>query len=192
METFRRVMDVNFFGMVAVTKKVLPLIRKAKGRVVNIASVLGRVSLRGTDAYTSSKHAVEGFSDSIRLSMKPWKCKVVIIEPGVMNTPLLKPPPEVLAKAIAETPEDVRRDYGDDYMKVNTSRNLEIAIKLAQDPNFVVNALVTAVSAVHPKSRYQVGWDAKLIFIPASIMPAVISDFVLGATVRWKRAATAE
>jgi len=179
-------MEVNFFGLVAVTKKFLPLIRKAKGRVINIASICGRLSLRGVDAYTSSKYAVEGFSDSIRKTLKPWGCKVVIIEPGVMDTTLLRPPPEQIIKANSEIPEDIKNDYGEDYMTVNMTKNLKFSHKVAQNPNYVVNALVNAVSAVYPKARYLVGWDANLVFGWVSILPANISDFILSLPLTWQ------
>jgi len=192
METFRRVMEVNFFGLVTVTKKFLPLIRKAKGRVINIASVCGRLSLRGVDAYTSSKYAVEGFSDSVRQSLKPWGCKVVIIEPGVMDTPLLRPQPEQFTKANSEIPEDIKNDYGEDYMPANVKKNLDFSHKIAQNPKYVVNALVTAVSAVYPKSRYLVGWDANLIFSWVSLLPAGISDFILGLPAPFQLPATCQ
>ncbi|NWT21656.1 RDH7 dehydrogenase, partial [Vireo altiloquus] len=85
MEDFRRVMAVNAFGVIEVTLQLLPLLKRARGRVVNTSSVLGRVSANG-GGYCPSKFCVEAFSDSLRRDMRHFGVKVSIIEPGFFKT----------------------------------------------------------------------------------------------------------
>ena len=89
LDSFRRMYDVNVLGLVAVTKSVLPLIRKGRGRVVNVASIAGRMGLPNQPAYCATKFAVEGFSDVLRKEMLPWGVTVHIIEPGIFKTTAL-------------------------------------------------------------------------------------------------------
>jgi len=131
MKTFKRVMDVNFLGMVALTKKVLPLIRKSRGRVINIASILGRYASRGFDAYIASKFAVIGWSDCLRQSLSVWGCKVITIEPGVMNTNLLNNLVYSFDDDFSKSTEEVKADYGRDYVK-NATRLLNLIEKKSE------------------------------------------------------------
>nr|KAG5693090.1 hypothetical protein BaRGS_014040 [Batillaria attramentaria] len=82
MSQYLRVANVNLFGMVRTTRAFLPLIRQAKGRIVNVSSVKGRVSTPRSAAYNISKYGVETFSDIVRLEMHQFGVKVIIIEPG--------------------------------------------------------------------------------------------------------------
>ncbi|XP_057379581.1 D-beta-hydroxybutyrate dehydrogenase, mitochondrial-like [Daphnia carinata] len=74
--------QVNFMGMLRVTKAFLPLIRQAKGRIINITSANGNWCLPGLSVYCGTKHAVEGFSNTLRIEMRPWNSKVILINPG--------------------------------------------------------------------------------------------------------------
>ena len=84
----RRGFDVNFFGLVEVTQTFLPLIRKTKGRIVNISSTSGLIPAPFLGAYSASKYAVETFSDCLRWELAPAGVKVIVIEPGPIATPL--------------------------------------------------------------------------------------------------------
>ncbi|CAI9610992.1 unnamed protein product [Staurois parvus] len=85
---FRKVLDVNLLGMVDVTINLLPLIRKSQGRIVNVSSIAGRVTLCG-GGYCLSKYGVEAFSDSLRRELKPFGVKVSIINPDFFRTSIL-------------------------------------------------------------------------------------------------------
>lgn len=85
-------LNVNVFGIAAMTKTFLPLLRRAKGRIINVASVAGRLGTPGTSSYNASKFAVEGLSDAWRRELAIWGIDVVIIEPGIMKTPLWDQP----------------------------------------------------------------------------------------------------
>ena len=79
---FSQLASVNLFGAIRVTKAFLPLIRKNKGRIINVASILGRVAAPFVGAYCITKHGLEAFSDVLRLEMKPFQVQVSTIEPG--------------------------------------------------------------------------------------------------------------
>ena len=89
MSTYRGMFDVNFFGLVEVTKEFLSLIRLGRGRIIMNASVIGFMAFPFMANYSSTKHAVEGFSDSLRREVMPYGVKVSILECGLIATPLL-------------------------------------------------------------------------------------------------------
>lgn len=86
VEEMKRVVDINLWGVVSITKAFLPLLKRTKGRVVNVASCLGRVVVPGAAAYCISKFGVQAFSDALRNEMRPFGVTVHIIEPGFFKT----------------------------------------------------------------------------------------------------------
>ncbi|KAM5179746.1 retinol dehydrogenase 7-like [Mantella aurantiaca] len=177
---FAKVLDINLLGLVDVTLNLLPLIRKARGRVVNITSVAGRLTI-SPGGYCMSKYGVESFSDSLRCEMKPFGVKVCIIEPGFFNTRLTNA--EVLKaylkKSWERTTEEVRRSYGEQYYLKSLNAIEKIPPITNKKVHLVPEAIEHALTAVHPWTRYSVGWDAKLILLPLSYFPTFIMDFLL-------------
>ncbi|XP_077339665.1 retinol dehydrogenase 7-like [Lithobates pipiens] len=177
---FAKVLDINLLGLVDVTLNLLPFIRKARGRVVNIASIAGRFTL-SPGGYCMSKYGVESFSDALRREMKPFGVKVCIIEPGFFNTQLTNT--QALKADIQRTwgkaTEEVRQSYGEEYY-LQSLKCID-AVKLVCNNNLqlVPQAIEHALSAVHPWTRYSVGWDTKLIYLPLSYFPTFIIDFLL-------------
>jgi len=90
LDMFKFVMDVNFFGYVSMVKALAPLLRRGYGRVVNIASVAGFAPATSTAAYAASKHAVEAFTDVLRMEMEPFGVAVTCIEPFFMKTNIIQ------------------------------------------------------------------------------------------------------
>ena len=87
IEAYRNQFETNFFGTVATTKAILPAMRsRGSGRIINISSISGRIGFPGLSAYASSKYALEGFSESLRLELKPFGIEVILIEPGSYKT----------------------------------------------------------------------------------------------------------
>src|SRR5262245_5535409 len=85
---WRKQFEVNVIGQVAVTQAFLPLLRVGRGRIVNIGSIAGRSALPFTSPYCSSKFALEGLSDSLRMELRQWGISVSIVEPGSIRTPI--------------------------------------------------------------------------------------------------------
>lgn len=87
IEDYRLQFETNFFGLIAVTQAVLPIMRlKKQGRIINMSSISGRFGFPGLSAYVASKHALEGYSESLRLELKPFGIDVSLIEPGSFQT----------------------------------------------------------------------------------------------------------
>ncbi|QCJ42850.1 SDR family oxidoreductase [Bacillus sp. S3] len=87
IEEYRQQFETNFFGVISVTNAVLPFMRtKKQGRIINMSSISGRFGFPGLSAYAASKHALEGYSESLRLELKPFGIDVTLIEPGSYQT----------------------------------------------------------------------------------------------------------
>ena len=105
IDEFRRQMEVNLVGQVAVTQAFLPLLRTARGRVVNIGSIGGRVALPMLGPYAASKHAMEGISDSLRRELRPWGMQVSIVRPGPIATDIWESGNATADELLARMPE---------------------------------------------------------------------------------------
>ncbi|KAM9346837.1 retinol dehydrogenase 1 [Symphorus nematophorus] len=181
LEDFTKVLDVNLIGVIDVTLQFLPLLKKAQGRVVNVASILGRLSLTG-GGYCLSKFGVEAFSDSLRRDMRHFGIKVSIIEPGFFKTAVTQV--DIIAADLkrlwSRLPQDVKDSYGrtyfDDYMK---AQDFSLGILCSPDISKVTRCMEHALTARFPRTRYGAGWDAKLFWIPLSYLPSFVSDFVV-------------
>ena len=90
LDALRHQLEVNVVGQIAVTQAFLPSLRKARGRIVNIGSLSGLISSPFTGAYSASKFALEALTDSLRMELRPWKIQVSIVEPGFIQTPIVK------------------------------------------------------------------------------------------------------
>ncbi|XP_076603104.1 retinol dehydrogenase 7-like isoform X2 [Chaetodon auriga] len=181
IEDYKGMLSVNLCGVIDTTLSVLPLIKMARGRVVNVSSVFGRISLFG-GPYCVSKYGVEAFSDSLRLSMAPFGVKVACIEPGffktnVTDTVMVR---KNVMKLWDRLPQNVKDDYGTDFLKLSLAK-LDERFRLLSDGDLmkVVSCMEHAISAVHPRTRYSPGWDAKFFWLPLSYMPTCISDTFL-------------
>ncbi|MDZ5473876.1 oxidoreductase [Bacillus sp. 31A1R] len=101
LDEYRKQFETNFFGLIAVTQACLPFMReKQKGKIINISSISGRVGFPGISPYVASKHAVEGFSECLRLEMKPFGVEVILIEPGSYKTNIWSTGKQVTEKSL--------------------------------------------------------------------------------------------
>ncbi|MGB0978085.1 MAG: oxidoreductase [Croceimicrobium sp.] len=161
MEDARRQFEVNIFGLAAISQKVIPAMRAANsGKIINISSVGGKIYTPLGSWYHASKHALEGWSDCLRLELKPFNIDVVLIEPGIILTEF----GDVMYEPM------VARAKGTAYESMSTK--LAKATKEAYDkgqgsPASVITALVNkAINSPKPKTRYAGGRMAKpLLFI---------------------------
>ncbi|XP_059822366.1 dehydrogenase/reductase SDR family member 9-like [Hypanus sabinus] len=180
-EHFRRPIEVNLLGSIEVTLKLLPLIKKARGRIVNISSVLGRLAVSGGGYYVS-KFGIEGFNDSLRRDMKRFGIKVACIEPGTFETRMTNCEVHRHEKKCLwdDLPPDVKKEYGEDYL-IQSGVRREKLVKLlsSTDLSVVVWCMEHAVTAKYPRTRYSAGIDAKLLWIPLSYLPTFIADYLL-------------
>ncbi|XP_040347608.1 retinol dehydrogenase 16 isoform X3 [Herpailurus yagouaroundi] len=179
-QDFMKILDVNLLGLIEVTLSLLPLVRKARGRVVNISSIMGRVSLLG-GSYCISKYGVEAFSDSLRRELSYFGVKVAVIEPGFFNTGITNS--EKISRAIQEawdqaSPE-VKEIYGEKFLASVKKSAKKLKSTCCNNLYLVTNCVEHALTACHPRTRYSSGWDAKLLYLPMSYMPTLLVDAMI-------------
>ncbi|KAM4693323.1 D-beta-hydroxybutyrate dehydrogenase, mitochondrial [Discoglossus pictus] len=181
METYKEVAEVNLWGTVRVTKACLPLIRRAKGRVVNISSMLGRMANPARSPYCITKFGVEAFSDCLRYEMHPMGVKVSVVEPGnfIAATSLYSPEKikAIADKMWSELPETVKNDYGREYFDEKISRMNTYCDSGSTDTSPVINDVTHALTASKPYTRYHpmdYYWWLRMQIM--THMPGAISD----------------
>ncbi|XP_004429336.1 PREDICTED: retinol dehydrogenase 16-like isoform X4 [Ceratotherium simum simum] len=179
-QDFMKILDVNLLGTIEVTLSLLPLVRRARGRVVNVSSVVGRVSLFG-GGYCISKYGVEAFSDSLRRELSHFGVKVAMIEPGFFKTTVTST--EVLSREMQEawdraSPE-VKEVYGEKFLASSMKSIKLVEKKCTEDLSLVTDCMEHALTSCHPRTRYSAGWDAKLFYLPMSYMPSLLLDAMI-------------
>lgn len=150
--------EVNITGQMAVTQAFLSMLRKNRGRIVNIGSVSGLSAIPFMGPYSASKFAIEALTDALRMELKPWGMHVAVIEPGSVATPLWEKSFALAEEIAREAAADYEALYGDAMAKAK-----EYARKSAQrgiHPDRVASAVVHSLTADKPKTRYLVGPDA--------------------------------
>ncbi|XP_064633412.1 retinol dehydrogenase 16-like [Lineus longissimus] len=197
MAMYKRVAEVNLFGMIRVAKACLSMIRKTKGRVINVTSVKGIAAFPLCSAYTVAKYGMEAFSDILRVEMRKWGVQVVIIEPCNFGgtTAALKVPTHGLTfeddfNAIWNSMgEDLQQDYGREYIDAQIQATRESAETTYRGMEPVVDKMVEAVAAHFPRDRYLIGGSNqrfdiyKVIVILNRWLPVEIMDFIMEYTV---------
>ncbi|KAM6308056.1 LOW QUALITY PROTEIN: retinol dehydrogenase 16-like [Podargus strigoides] len=179
-DDFVKVLNINLVGLIEVTLSLLPLVRRARGRVVNVASVMGRLACFG-GAYCISKFGVEAFSDTLRREMRPFGVHVSIIEPGGFRTVMIDPTTVVKGfKHLWERlPAETQAAYGHCYLETYAKSTVLLhrvsSSRLSRATTTTMPALLTRF----PRSRYG-GWDARLAFLPLSYCPARLGDAFIG------------
>jgi NAD(P)-dependent dehydrogenase (short-subunit alcohol dehydrogenase family) len=160
IDCWRKQFEVNVIGLVAVTQACLSLLRRARGRIANVGSIAGRSALPGSGAYDASKFAVEAITDALRMELHPWGISVSVIEPGAVATPIWE-------KSLREADTLSRRVAPERYALYRGLMAVvhEEAAESARNGipvGAVVRAVEHAMTARRPRTRYVVGWDARL------------------------------
>jgi NAD(P)-dependent dehydrogenase (short-subunit alcohol dehydrogenase family) len=172
---FRRQFEVNVVGQLAVTQKVLPALRAARGRIVIVGSIGGRSALPFMGGYAMTKFALEAMADSLRLELVADGIAVSLIEPGTIATAIwTKPQP------LADAVSDRYRARIDRFRRLAAGRSANAA-----PADLVAAAVEHALTAARPKTRYLVGRDAKIRAaserLPDRLRDRVLSRALLGA-----------
>ncbi|KAI1891414.1 hypothetical protein AGOR_G00143580 [Albula goreensis] len=183
METYKHLSEVNLWGTVRVTKALLPLIRRAKGRVVNVSSMFGRMGGRLHSPYCVSKYGVEAFSDCLRYEMKPWGVKVIVIEPGNFvepGNPMTRDIMDATAnKRWQEAGPRVQEDYGKTRFEQHISTMRSYCSYGQKDTTPFLNDVTDAVRSCRPFARYcpmVMRWWIRMQVI--THLPTTISDWL--------------
>ncbi|XP_040827612.1 dehydrogenase/reductase SDR family member 9 [Ochotona curzoniae] len=180
VEDYREPIEVNLFGLINVTLNMLPLVKKAQGRIINVSSVGGRVAIF-SGGYGPSKYAVEAFNDNLRRDMKAFGVHVSCIEPGMFKTEISNAS-KVTEKQLAiweRLSPDIKQQYGNSYIERRRTK-LKFNSAFSNTNLFlVIQCMEHALTSLFPKTRYAAGKDAKIFWIPLSYMPAALQDFLV-------------
>jgi NAD(P)-dependent dehydrogenase (short-subunit alcohol dehydrogenase family) len=175
LDQLRHQLEVNVVGQVAVTQQFLPALRAARGRIVNVSSIGGRVALPLVSPYNASKFALEAISDSLRRELRPHGVDVIVIEPGGVKTPIWGKGNATADEIQQGMPPEAERLYGamvaalrKETAKIESERGIE--------PREVAEAIGRALTAKRPRTRYLVGTDAKVRAALATVMPDRVMD----------------
>ncbi|MBB6176762.1 NAD(P)-dependent dehydrogenase (short-subunit alcohol dehydrogenase family) [Anoxybacillus tengchongensis] len=154
LEEWERQFATNVFGLVAVTKAVLPVMRaQHSGKIINISSISGQIGFPSLGPYVASKFAVEGFSESLRLEMLPHGVYVVLIEPGSYKT-------NIWSKGLQQG-GSVRSDSPYAKEMKTILQHVNRIAKTAPPPDEVIDQIVKVVQSPTPRLRYPVGRGVK-------------------------------
>ena len=169
LDALRWQLEVNVVGQVAVTQAFLPLIRTAKGRIVNVTSVGGRVAHAFLSPYSGSKYALEAISDALRRELHEWGIHTAAVEPGSIRTEIWRKGEEGADETMEWLGPEGRRLYGPTMERLR-----EFAARLGErgdPPEAVADVVDHALTARRPKTRYVVGRQAKMEIALKALLP---------------------
>jgi len=170
----RHQLEVNAIAPVAVTQAFLPLLRRARGRVVNVSSINGRIASPFSGPYCMSKFALEAFTDCLRQELACWGMHVAAVEPGAIETPIWdKGRQDDWSAGASKQDLDL---YGEAYRAFRRFAEQTAAGAIACDA--VSKAIFHALTAKTPRTRYLVGLDARVYGRLARICPDRVVDWV--------------
>jgi short-subunit dehydrogenase len=167
-EVAKRQFETNFFALLAVTRAFLPELRAhSRGRIVNVGSVAGRVSLPTAGVYSASKYAVEGLSDALRAELRPFGVHVVLVEPLFARTALFE----------ATTTAPAPSDYEPLMRGVESARRRNV--ENGADPQLVARVIARAALARRPRRRYLAPGRARLLVPFLTSVPTAVRDRIM-------------
>jgi len=171
MDLFRSVMETNLYGPLKLSQECIPLLRdNGDGRIINVSSVLGTISLPGSQPYCASKHALESLSDSLRNEVYQWNIKVVIIQPGYVKTEISRNSMNTNNDVFASV-DEAKKSL---YPKMADKKVRETGF----EPEAVAEVIYKALTIKNPKGRYMIGtWEVTFAqfarFFPESLFDVI-------------------
>lgn len=172
-EQLRAQFETNVIGVMAVTRAFLPAMRsRGKGRIVNVSSVAGRLTMPLMGAYEASKYALESISDALRMELAPFGVQVVIVEPGLINT-------EFGTRGMATT-HGYRGNPGVYGPLLETANDtLTRSEMFGGRPIVIAHAIERAVTARWPRARYVAPLHGRLALFAKAVLPTWVMDLAM-------------
>ncbi|MEO8549403.1 MAG: SDR family oxidoreductase [Kofleriaceae bacterium] len=167
----RRQYETNVFGLMNVTRAFLPkMMERRSGRVINVSSVGGRMTLPYFGVYNSTKYAVESLSDALRYELHPFNIAVSLIEPGIIRT-------NFEATAVSGLAQFAGTPYAAAVRKYEGMS--KFADKFASNPIVIAKAITRAVQARRPAARYVAPRSQNLIYVASALLPRRVWDWAM-------------
>jgi short-subunit dehydrogenase len=167
----RRQYETNVFGLMNVTRAFLPkMMERRAGRIINVSSVGGRMTLPYFGIYNSTKYAVESLSDALRYELRPFNIDVALIEPGIIRTNFEATAVSGLSQ-FANTPYRVAVRKYEEMSK--------FADKFASNPIVIAKAITRAVKARRAAARYVAPRSQHMIFLASALLPRRVWDWAM-------------
>lgn len=175
LDQVRLQFEINVTAPLALTQALLPLLRKDKGRIVNVGSVSGSLSTPFTGTYNASKAALRAMSDALRLELAPWGVHVAIIEPGTVHTPMWPRSLRRVLRMEQELPATATALYGPVFDRMRDFIGNAKGVSADHAAAVIQNVL----DSPRPRAYYTVGADARFRLLLAHL-PARVRDFLVG------------
>lgn len=178
----RHQLEVNVIGQLAVTQALLPAVRRGNGRIVFMSSIAGRSAMPFTAPYGASKFALEAMADALRVELLGEGLEVVLIEPAMIRTPIWE---SSLARAegmLSEMPAEMESRYGRELQALR--RMVRSAGRSGPPPDRVADAVVHALTARRPRTRYVIGRDARIRLMLEHLLPTRVRDRIITSRLR--------
>jgi NAD(P)-dependent dehydrogenase (short-subunit alcohol dehydrogenase family) len=182
IDDFRRQIEVNLTGQVAVTQAMLPAIRRAGGRIVFVSSAGGRMALPFGGPYHAAKFGLEAVADSLRQELRPWRIEVSVIEPGSIDTPIWERAVSSYDEMAGRAPARQEELYGRRLAGLREGARRTAARGIA--PEKVAERIEHALTAPRPRTRYRVGLDARGQVLLRRLLPDRVLDRLIAAFLR--------
>jgi NAD(P)-dependent dehydrogenase (short-subunit alcohol dehydrogenase family) len=183
VDEWRRQLEVNLIGQIAVIQAFLPLLRAGRGRIVNVSSIGGRIALPLAGPYAASKFGLEAVSDSLRRELRGQGVEVSLIEPGGVKTPIWQKGIADADEIQAGMPAEAEARYGG-LIAALRREVAKIESKTGMEPAEVADKIVHALTASRPKTRYLVGGEAKARWALAKRLPDRAFDALIARALR--------
>jgi NAD(P)-dependent dehydrogenase (short-subunit alcohol dehydrogenase family) len=177
IEDLRRQFEVNVIGQIAVTQAFLPLVRAARGRILFMGSIAGRLTIPFAGAYSGAKYALEAFSDAFSMELRDWGISVSIIEPGNISTPIWEKSRDRFAGVADKLPSGARELYGSWIEEI--PKAVEGFARSGIPPSRVARTVEKALSSRRPRARYTVGWDSRIFGKLAPLLPGRLRQRII-------------
>ena len=181
-EQLRRQLETNVIGQVETIQGFLPLLRAGRGRIVNVASGLGRVALPYLGAYAAAQFAKEAISDSLRRELRPFGVTVSVVQPGAIRTPIWRSSTRPGRRSSTAYRSRPRRCTGG--RSGRSCATTRARCSQQDHPEQYARTVARALTAARPRTRYPVGPDVRLASLAARLLPDTLIDRNLAALVR--------
>ena len=169
IDNLRDEFEVNVFGLVEVIQQFLPLLKKAKGRIINISSNNGYISMPYMGGYSATKFALEAISDALRMELDKWEIPVVVINPDKVATSMWDTSIDNTLKQFSSIDENKRKDYQKEFSSFIEA--IKRISKKSLAPKVVVEDIVKSIESNHPKMRYLPGFENKVTYLLFRVLP---------------------